>query len=244
MGTAVLTAMVEGVERGQFRCLLLIKAEHRASFTPALMERAALLPGLRIAPFVEQLAILAHPQTWAFLTHGGLSSLAEAMYYGVPIIAMPMMLESDQPTNAARVVELGLGCWIDRRAGEPTAGDVLAAVGGVVASRSQYRNQTQRWQQAMHALQGRAQAGRWLEAALSPAHIVDLLQPSSRVCWEIWVLNVGLVALAWALLEWGRRRISQGLGTSGSRGGRASAGDTGSTAATPGTASETHIKQQ
>ncbi len=43
----------------------------------------------------------------AFVTHGGMNSVSEAMVEGVPMVVIPFM--ADQPTNAQRVCELGLG---------------------------------------------------------------------------------------------------------------------------------------
>lgn len=42
-----------------------------------------------------------------FITHGGMNSINEAMYYGVPMLVFPYA--TDQPANADRIAELGLG---------------------------------------------------------------------------------------------------------------------------------------
>lgn len=42
-----------------------------------------------------------------FVTHGGMNSISEAFVQGVPMIVIPFM--SDQPVNARRIEELGLG---------------------------------------------------------------------------------------------------------------------------------------
>jgi UDP:flavonoid glycosyltransferase YjiC (YdhE family) len=58
-----------------------------------------------------------------FITHCGLGSLKETLWYGKPIIAMPIM-EADQPTNAAYAVHtLKIGLSFDSR----WAGDVMTA---------------------------------------------------------------------------------------------------------------------
>ncbi len=46
-------------------------------------------------------------QSAAFIYHGGIGSLAQAMAAGVPQLVMPMSL--DQPDNAARIKKLGVG---------------------------------------------------------------------------------------------------------------------------------------
>ena len=42
-----------------------------------------------------------------FITHGGMNSINEAMFYGVPMLVLPLL--NDQPGNALRIEELGLG---------------------------------------------------------------------------------------------------------------------------------------
>lgn len=55
--------------------------------------------------FVPQLVVLQHADL--FITHGGMNSVNEAMYYGVPMLVMPVI--NDQPRNATQVVDLGIG---------------------------------------------------------------------------------------------------------------------------------------
>lgn len=54
---------------------------------------------------VPQLAVLK--QADVFVTHGGMNSISEALVHGVPMVVIPFM--ADQPTNARRIKELGLG---------------------------------------------------------------------------------------------------------------------------------------
>lgn len=49
-------------------------------------------------------------QSAAFIYHGGIGSLAQAIATGVPQLVMPMNL--DQPDNAARIKKLGLGDFV------------------------------------------------------------------------------------------------------------------------------------
>lgn len=48
-----------------------------------------------------------------FITHGGMNSINEAIYYGVPLIVIPQ--DADQPFNALRVAELNLGITLKMR---------------------------------------------------------------------------------------------------------------------------------
>ena len=54
---------------------------------------------------VPQLSVLK--QADVFITHGGMNSVSEALFYGVPMLVIPFM--ADQPNNARRIEELGLG---------------------------------------------------------------------------------------------------------------------------------------
>ena len=61
---------------------------------------------------VDQLAVLNKADL--FITHGGMNSANEALYYQVPMVVVPMA--DDQPTVGARIAELGLGKVLDRKA--------------------------------------------------------------------------------------------------------------------------------
>jgi MGT family glycosyltransferase len=72
-----------------------------------------------------QPAVLRHAR--AFVSHAGMGSTMEALYYGVPLVCVPQMLE--QEVNAGRVAELGLGVRLDPE--RLTAADLRAAVDAV-----------------------------------------------------------------------------------------------------------------
>ena len=55
--------------------------------------------------FVSQLDILKHADL--FITHGGMNSVSEAMYFGTPMLVIPLL--NDQPINAAQVERLKIG---------------------------------------------------------------------------------------------------------------------------------------
>uniref|UniRef100_A0A336LHP8 CSON001305 protein n=1 Tax=Culicoides sonorensis TaxID=179676 RepID=A0A336LHP8_CULSO len=69
-------------------------------------ESVANLPeNVLIKKWLPQDDILAHPNTKAFVSHCGLSSYNEALFHGVPIVAVPFV--SDQPWNAERAQKGG-----------------------------------------------------------------------------------------------------------------------------------------
>ncbi|EJL30293.1 macrolide family glycosyltransferase [Brevibacillus sp. BC25] len=74
-------------------------------------------PNFIVEPYVPQLEVLQ--QADAFITHAGMNSTSEALYFHVPLVMIP--LSSDQPIVAKRVEELGAGIMLDRRELTPTA---------------------------------------------------------------------------------------------------------------------------
>ena len=52
-----------------------------------------------------------HPDCKAFITHGGLNSLQEAIYHAVPVIGMP--ISTDQSLNVLRAVREGYALKIE-----------------------------------------------------------------------------------------------------------------------------------
>ncbi|EFL25096.1 oleandomycin glycosyltransferase [Streptomyces himastatinicus ATCC 53653] len=65
--------------------------------------------GVEVRRWVPQLAILERAD--AFITHAGMGSSGEGLYYGLPMIAVPQGAE--QPVNADRLVELGVARRVD-----------------------------------------------------------------------------------------------------------------------------------
>ncbi|XP_030748578.1 UDP-glucuronosyltransferase 2C1-like [Sitophilus oryzae] len=69
------------------------------------------LPGkpdnILIKSWLPQQDILAHPNIKLFVTHGGLLSITETIYHGVPILAIPIF--GDQPMNAEIAQSAGYG---------------------------------------------------------------------------------------------------------------------------------------
>ncbi|KAL0457354.1 UNVERIFIED_CONTAM: UDP-glucosyltransferase 29 [Sesamum latifolium] len=87
--------------------------------------------GMILQRWAPQTKILAHPSTGAFLSHCGMSSIIESIYFGVPVIAMPLKL--DQPLNARLLVEAGVGVEVGRDENGGFGGaDVTDAINKVV----------------------------------------------------------------------------------------------------------------
>lgn len=67
--------------------------------------------GLYSVKWAPQYAILGHPSTSFFLSHGGAGSLHEALYNGVRVFVFPFF--GDQPLNARAVERTGIGSFMD-----------------------------------------------------------------------------------------------------------------------------------
>ncbi|KAL8519468.1 hypothetical protein ACS0TY_010412 [Phlomoides rotata] len=85
--------------------------------------------GRMVFGWTPQAKILAHGSTGAFLSHGGWSSINESMYYGVPMIVMPVIL--DAYVNAGMLGDAGAGVEVPR-----TGEAVAEAINKVVVEKS------------------------------------------------------------------------------------------------------------
>ena len=74
---------------------------------------AELLPAsVRLEQWVSQPAVLAHPAVHLFLSHSGMSSAQEAIAVGLPILALPLLI--DQPSIAAKLRDRGVADVLDK----------------------------------------------------------------------------------------------------------------------------------
>lgn len=81
---------------------------------------------IKAYPFVPQLHILKHAK--AFVTHGGMNSLNEGLYFGVPVVVCPQQLE--QAFNGRRLQKLGIAKTLKVK--KPTASAIIQTVTEVV----------------------------------------------------------------------------------------------------------------
>ena len=66
---------------------------------------------VKLLPWMSQQDLLGHPKIRMFITHGGLFSIQEAVYHGVPFVALPVF--ADQPINAQKAQDDGYAIRID-----------------------------------------------------------------------------------------------------------------------------------
>ena len=86
-----------------------------------------------VSPYLPQLEILQNADM--FITHGGMNSTMEAIYYGVPMVVVPQ--QPEQAMTASRVAELGLGVSLEPgQVSTSTMRDAVNVVGSDVGYRS------------------------------------------------------------------------------------------------------------
>jgi UDP:flavonoid glycosyltransferase YjiC (YdhE family) len=99
-------ALVEGLTDNRFRVLWSLP-KNQQHLLPTLPS------SFRIEDFVPQQTVLSHAAVRAFVSHCGMNSINEALYWGKPILALPFF--GDQHYNAARIVDLGVALKLNKQ---------------------------------------------------------------------------------------------------------------------------------
>lgn len=150
-GTDLFRASLACCEALQLRAIFLTKFPSQLPQTlPASVRHC------HEAPFSQ-----LFPECDAVVHHGGAGTTAHALAAGLPQLILPMAW--DQPDNAFRVKNLGVGDWIRPRSTGLTMANALAAV-MAPERQSRCRQLTHRFKglDALH------QAAAWVEEATSP----------------------------------------------------------------------------
>ncbi|VDD91822.1 unnamed protein product [Enterobius vermicularis] len=74
---------------------------------PEKLDIGPLPSNVILIKWVPLKVLLGHPNLLYFITHGGINTVNEIIWFGVPIIAIP--LQGDQPSNTQRLIELKIG---------------------------------------------------------------------------------------------------------------------------------------
>lgn len=120
-------------------------------------------PNLRVESWVpSQLAVLAHPHTRAFFSHGGDNSVQESLYFGKPQLIMPFWM--DNVDNAVRVTDSGAGLAVpDARA--PDGRDIAVRLGRLL-SEPGFRSRAEELSVQLHEAGGVGAAAQEIIGAL------------------------------------------------------------------------------
>ncbi len=137
----------------------------------------AIPPNFIVRPYVPQLAVLQ--RTTVFITHGGMNSVHEALYYGVPMILVPQQFE--QLLNARCVETQGAGCIIDNRLRrKPVTAAVLQAAFEAVLAEPGFRTAAADVQKVLRATGGYKQAADEIQAYMMERLPVDAQEAGVR----------------------------------------------------------------
>jgi len=113
---------------------------------------------IQVYESVDQMAVLSIAD--AFITHCGMNSASEGLYYGVPLVLFPQTPE--QNAVAKRTEELGAGVRLNSISGE----DILAALTKVIED-PQYREAAGRVSDSFKSCGGAEEAVAFLEQVAS-----------------------------------------------------------------------------
>jgi MGT family glycosyltransferase len=111
--------------------------------------------------YVPQLEILQRAD--AFITHGGMNSVHEGLYYGVPEVVVPHQME--QLLNGKRVAETGVGVLLGDQYpyGRVTASELRAALDAVLNNPT-YRHYARQFGESLKSAGGYPRAVEEIEA--------------------------------------------------------------------------------
>jgi MGT family glycosyltransferase len=119
---------------------------------------------------VPQLELLQRASI--FITHGGMNSVHEGLYYGVPLVIIPHQFE--QLFNARCVAARGAGYIIDDHLKhKPITANALRRALAVVLSAPRYRVAAQELQRALHRTGGYEQAASEIQAYLAKSTLAS-----------------------------------------------------------------------
>lgn len=113
---------------------------------------------IQVYKSVDQMAVLSIAD--AFITHCGMNSASEALYYQVPLVLFPQTPE--QNAVALRIEELGAGIRLSSIGEE----DILCALQRVL-SETLYKNNAVKIAESFRACGGAKEAGAFLEECIS-----------------------------------------------------------------------------
>mmetsp|Transcript_26766 Transcript_26766/g.44224 ORF Transcript_26766/g.44224 Transcript_26766/m.44224 type:complete len:536 (-) Transcript_26766:95-1702(-) len=189
MSNVMVETIMELQKLKQLKVLWSIKDKDFQEFVSPVMKNAStsveeLSDTLLVVPFVDQLAVLESDKVVVFVTHCGFGSMQEAIHTRTPVLAMPMMLESDQVTNAARLVELGVAEPFDSRPGE----DVISSEEMLkkllaLANEKSYHEKATKLSLASNMLEGPRRAAEWLEIEMETGTDVFMVGIENHLSW-------------------------------------------------------------
>lgn len=119
------------------------------------LSRDSLPDNIKVYDFVDQMAVLAASDM--FITHCGMNSVSEALYFGVPLILCPQTAE--QSSVAKRVEELGAGILL-KAADKKSITEAVGKISGDTC----YKKSADKISESFKKSGGAEKAARFLES--------------------------------------------------------------------------------
>nr|AYC63264.1 UDP-glycosyltransferase 50D2 [Holotrichia parallela] len=154
-------------------------------------------PNVKLSRWLPQQDLLGHPKIRAFVTHGGLLSMFETVYHGVPIVTIPVFCDHD--SNAAKAQLDGYAIQLDLAT--LTADSLLRAIRGVIHN-PKYKSDVKRMQRLLKDQKETPleRAIYWTEYVLRHKGAEHLLSPSRNLnVIEYYLIDVMFVFLILAI---------------------------------------------
>ncbi|XP_076045674.1 UDP-glucosyltransferase 2-like [Oratosquilla oratoria] len=145
---------------------------------------------VRLAKWLPQQDVLAHPKVRLFISHGGINSVQEALYHGVPILGLPIF--SDQKNTLEKGARQG---WALRLDWTDLTEETLMSALDTALNDTRIRDKA-RWMRALLQDQPRSPAETviyWVEYVLRHGGARHLRCPAADMNWfflyncDIWI---------------------------------------------------------
>lgn len=114
---------------------------------------------IRLHHWLPQIALLKHASL--FVSHGGLNSVHDGLYFGVPLLLCPQ--QEEQTMNSSRVVELGAGLILRKK---HFSVEALRQSAGQLLTNPRFRENAQKIGETFRAAGGMSRAVDEIEALL------------------------------------------------------------------------------
>ncbi|CAL5226001.1 g8804 [Coccomyxa viridis] len=148
----------------------------------ATVESLSLSSNVKVVEWTPQNDLLGDGRVKAFVTHGGLNSIYEAAFHGVPIVGIPVF--GDQPDNVMKAVYRDFGLMISP--GRITAEGLRGMVNRVLAEPS-FGEAAQKVSVRMraHRLKPAEKAADWIEHVMATDGDQYLKTPEHLLPWHV-----------------------------------------------------------
>lgn len=166
---------------------------------------------IKLAKWWPQPHLLSQPEMRLFVSHGGKGSLSEALYYGVPLLGLPLL--GDQRVNLRKMQQKQWGLTLDAR--NVSQGTILSGIQSILTDdrfKEKITSDSQLYRdRPLNASQVTAY---WLEYVIRHKGAEHLYSSARELTiWQHYLLDVrlliygSLIVISWALIRLDRGYI-------------------------------------